>query len=407
MNRFDLQNKELTTLPDDIPLDITELDISYNNLTELDVAKFKKLNILNCNRNKINKIIINTKLSILNCDNNYLQQLNLSDSHLSELDCSDNELTELKFPSTLSKLICNNNQLTQLDIIPEDCFSTIDTTEYLNITHNNLTESSLKNLSDFYKIYQQLILRQQLQQQLPNLISNSNIRMQNIHQEDLIRNTQLLQQLELNDEKTRDKRMLPEHKDEKKGDEKHDSKEVEDIYDLSYLNQLTGYSSKNCKNTENFFGDELNFKNGGIVIINKFDNKYISYCFEYTEMIKLLKPLTLEYYKSKIKIPYLNYEIDESGYYRLFIFNTLVIVKKPNSGYTLQPINSQTFIKAEKIPDVFTGILTIKDLWLKNGREEDNKITGYTFDDNKVEIQNNNITLWKKLNNSRTIKLVL
>ena len=79
---------------------LTELDCSYNQLTELNISQ-------------------NTQLLYLICYNNQLTELNVSqNTQLLYLACYYNQLTELNVSQNiqLTSLICYNNQLTELDV---------------------------------------------------------------------------------------------------------------------------------------------------------------------------------------------------------------------------------------------------------------------------------------------------
>ena len=80
---------------------LTELDCSWNQLTELDLSK-------------------NTALERLCCGGNQLTELNLSkNTALTMLSCGGNQLTELDLSknTSLYRLLCSYNQLTALNLV--------------------------------------------------------------------------------------------------------------------------------------------------------------------------------------------------------------------------------------------------------------------------------------------------
>ena len=103
-------------------MDITELDISYCNLTSLKgIEYFEALTHLDCWHNELTSLDIskNTALTILDCRSNQLTSLDISKNIvLTHLDCWHNELTSLDVSknTALTYLDCRYNQLTSLDI---------------------------------------------------------------------------------------------------------------------------------------------------------------------------------------------------------------------------------------------------------------------------------------------------
>ncbi len=101
--------------------ELTLLDCSNNQLTELDVSKNTKLEWLNCGGNALTKLDVskNTKLETLSCGGNALTKLDVSkNTALDELLCSSNQLTKLDVSNNtaLAFLNCYINQLTELDL---------------------------------------------------------------------------------------------------------------------------------------------------------------------------------------------------------------------------------------------------------------------------------------------------
>ena len=105
-------------------MDITELDISYCNLTSLKgIEYFEALTHLDCWHNELTSLDIskNTALTILDCSSNQLTSLDISKNIvLTHLVCSgyNNQLTSLDVSknTALTYLDCRYNQLISLDI---------------------------------------------------------------------------------------------------------------------------------------------------------------------------------------------------------------------------------------------------------------------------------------------------
>lgn len=102
----------------------TELQIlncEDNQLTELDVSNNKKLRIFDCAGNQLTKLDVkeNTALTHLTCTDNYLTELDVSrNTALEYLFCNENRLTSLdvRANKALKELYCSDNQLTGLDV---------------------------------------------------------------------------------------------------------------------------------------------------------------------------------------------------------------------------------------------------------------------------------------------------
>ncbi len=121
---FDCTNQNLTTLPDDIPLECEELYCYSNNITSLEpLRRLVNLRILYCWNNEITSLeplsgLVNLKT--LYCYRNNITTLEpLSELvNLRELHCSDNEITSLEPLSelvNLQTLYCHENKITSLE----------------------------------------------------------------------------------------------------------------------------------------------------------------------------------------------------------------------------------------------------------------------------------------------------
>ena len=121
---------------------LSELRVSGNQLTELDVSKNDKLKDLDCSDNQLTELDVskNEQLTSLGCSNNQLTKLDVSkNEQLTSLGCSNNQLTELdiKNNSKLISLICGENNITTLDV------SKNKDLEMLQCYQNQLTELDL------------------------------------------------------------------------------------------------------------------------------------------------------------------------------------------------------------------------------------------------------------------------
>jgi len=134
---------------------LTKLDVSNNNLSNLDVSKNTQLSELNCDNNQLSNLDVtkNTQLSELNCDNNQLSNLDVTkNTQLSELNCDNNQLANLDVTTNtqLSELNCDNNQLSNLDVTKNTQLSELncDNNQLSNLdvtTNKQLTELSFDN----------------------------------------------------------------------------------------------------------------------------------------------------------------------------------------------------------------------------------------------------------------------
>lgn len=124
---------------------ITELYIDNLNINDLTgIENFNSLIILNCYDNLLTDLNLsnNTNLEYLNCSDNQLLTLELGNNLiLSTLNCSGNQLSSLDFNylTGLQYLNCSNNSLTAIDL------SNNTNIENLTCNNNQLTELDVKN----------------------------------------------------------------------------------------------------------------------------------------------------------------------------------------------------------------------------------------------------------------------
>ena len=117
---------------------LKELDCQENQLTSLDISQNTRLTNLSCYNNQLTSLDIsqNTRLTNLSCSNNQLTSLDISqNTRLTYLWCYNNQLTSLDISQNtrLTNLSCSNNQLTSLDISQNTNLTT------LNCHTNDLT----------------------------------------------------------------------------------------------------------------------------------------------------------------------------------------------------------------------------------------------------------------------------
>jgi len=111
--------KYLDSLPDDVYI----IYVSNKNLDYLpDLSRFKKLEILICDRNKLTSLPdLPKKLERLDCEYNNLTSLPVLPENLKSLLCHYNNLSSLPIlPENLKSLYCHNNKLRSLPVLPEN-----------------------------------------------------------------------------------------------------------------------------------------------------------------------------------------------------------------------------------------------------------------------------------------------
>ncbi|MCR5534717.1 MAG: leucine-rich repeat protein [Bacteroidaceae bacterium] len=101
--------------------ELTRLECNNNQLTTLDLSECSELYLLRCNNNQLTSLDVsqNTELKELQCNDNQLTTLNVMGcTSLDKLYCSNNKLTALNVSGCdmLKYLFCSNNQLKELDV---------------------------------------------------------------------------------------------------------------------------------------------------------------------------------------------------------------------------------------------------------------------------------------------------
>ena len=136
---FNISGNQLTNLNLGDNKNITGLDVSRNQLTSLDVSKNTALIYLNVTNNQLTELDVskNTALKTLEVYNNKLTNLDVSkNTALTYLYVYNNQLMNLDMNNNtaLTNLNVRNNQLTELDV------SKNTTLTDLNVRNNQLTE---------------------------------------------------------------------------------------------------------------------------------------------------------------------------------------------------------------------------------------------------------------------------
>lgn len=90
-----------------------------------------------------------SNLTKLNCADNELTELSLSNEGLKKVDCGKNQLTDIKVNDckNLQELMCNDNKLQELDI------AELVSLEYLDCRNNEIKELSLKGVKKISEVY--------------------------------------------------------------------------------------------------------------------------------------------------------------------------------------------------------------------------------------------------------------
>ena len=100
---------------------LTALNCENNSLTNLDISQNTQLKSINCRYNQINSLDLsqNSNLTTLICSDNILSSIDVSqNSSLTKFSCEDNLLTSIDISqnSNLVYFICGDNQITNIDV---------------------------------------------------------------------------------------------------------------------------------------------------------------------------------------------------------------------------------------------------------------------------------------------------
>ncbi|MFI0430165.1 choice-of-anchor D domain-containing protein [Mariniflexile sp. HMF6888] len=133
-------------------VNITELIVTQNQLTLLDVSNNTALVKLNVDNNLLTSLDIskNLTLEVLRCTDNQLTGLDVSQNvNLNSITCNNNKLTTLDISKNtlLGNLYCFNNQITSLDISHNTGL------RILNCSNNKLTALNTANGNNHNMIF--------------------------------------------------------------------------------------------------------------------------------------------------------------------------------------------------------------------------------------------------------------
>ncbi|MBP2284170.1 Leucine-rich repeat (LRR) protein [Flavobacterium sp. CG_23.5] len=151
LTSLDVSNKNISNLTgiQDF-LALSKLNCFNNQLTSLDITNNTSLTYLSCWNNQLTSLDVtkNTFLTYLDCNNNKFTSINVTlNTGLTTLYCNDNKLTSFNVTlnTALTNLGCNSNQLTSLDVTKNISLTS------LVCTNNQLTSLNvIKNTSLTY-----------------------------------------------------------------------------------------------------------------------------------------------------------------------------------------------------------------------------------------------------------------
>lgn len=141
-----LKGQTVTISADNLSL----LDCSSCNLTDMDLVNAPELKTLSCSDNQLTDLEVNPlhELISLDCSENQLKSLSIVlAKNLQSLNCADNELTSLSVSnqSKLKYLICSGNKLTALSVSASPMLETLwcqnNSLTSLNLSSNQNLQS--------------------------------------------------------------------------------------------------------------------------------------------------------------------------------------------------------------------------------------------------------------------------
>ena len=152
LTNLDCSYNQLTELPVGNLTNLKSLSCSDNQLTALPVENLTNLTLLYCSDNQLTALPVEklTQLTNLRCNNNQLTALPVEDlTNLTNLHCSYNQLNSLPVGklTQLTSLSCNNNQLIELPV------GNLTQLEQLNCGTNLLTELDIEKLTQLKNLY--------------------------------------------------------------------------------------------------------------------------------------------------------------------------------------------------------------------------------------------------------------
>lgn len=161
LEMLNLKNNNYTNIDDCLPISLTSLICSHNNLLSFNDIRYTLIE-LDLSHNRITDISLNYLYSNINLSNNEIcgfDAINLS--VLDELDLSNNLLDMMPqhLPETLKKLYINDNQIKVICHIPEclthlnaenNCLDDVDLRNSINLKNINLANNNLLEIPEFH-----------------------------------------------------------------------------------------------------------------------------------------------------------------------------------------------------------------------------------------------------------------
>ena len=158
-----------------LPLNISKLDISYNQIDNLDLFKFKELISLTCSNNKLIQLTYSNFLENLCAVNNQLTEIKIC-KYMEYIDVSHNLISKLYLTKKASRFVQVNlsfNKLTNLnlygcEIYKLNCSNNLITkiNNYENIFNINISSNPVQKITLYNYSYEFVDIRKTLINQI-------------------------------------------------------------------------------------------------------------------------------------------------------------------------------------------------------------------------------------------------
>jgi Leucine-rich repeat (LRR) protein len=161
-NVLNLDNLNLTRIPENLPANLKEFYCNNNQITKLEnlPANLKELYCVNNQITKIENLPAN--LQKLFCMNNQITKIENLPASLNCFYCYKNQISKIEnLPERLEEFVCGYNQITKIENLPATlttfyCMGNPLDNEYLRFkninTHNSHLFDELRNLGTFVEI---------------------------------------------------------------------------------------------------------------------------------------------------------------------------------------------------------------------------------------------------------------
>jgi hypothetical protein len=140
--KLKINHCNLPTLPNNIPNNIQNLDLSYNNLTIINTQALLHLKILKINNNKIVNLILQENLEILYCNNNKIPQFNNIPENLLFLNICNNLLIEPINPDNNLNFLQSNNLFNSQLNVNSDTVPILNIIGYISVNEEIVDETN-------------------------------------------------------------------------------------------------------------------------------------------------------------------------------------------------------------------------------------------------------------------------